>query len=107
MAWTASGTTIRMSEGDYGVALPFSLKGFTVAAADSIKFEFKGEPNGTVILTKDYSNIQNNSANLVFTAAESALFKPGVYCYNMAWYKDGNFQYFVIENGAFKVGDVA
>ena len=107
MAWSTSNTTIRMAEGDYGVALPFSVKGTTIAAADSIKFVFKDEPNGTTILEKEYTNLSQNSSGLVFTAAESELFDPGTYCYTVAWYKSGVFQCNLVENGIFKVGDVA
>ena len=105
--WEAQNSTIRMSEGDYGVALPFSVKGVTLTASDCIKFVFKDKPEGETILTKEYTNIQNNSANLMFTAAESALFEPGIYTYTMEWYQNGSFQCNVIENGVFKVGDVA
>lgn len=105
--WEAQKTTIRMSEGDYGVALPFSVKGVTLTASDCIKFVFKDKPEGETLLTKEYTNIQNNVGNLMFTAAESALFEPGIYTYTMAWYQNGNFQCNVIENGVFKVGDVA
>ena len=107
MAWSTSGTTIRMAEGDYGVALPFSVKGTTIAASDSIKFVFKAEPNGEAILTKEYTNLTNNAAGLSFTAAESELFDPGTYCYTVAWYHEGVFQCNLVENGVFKVGDVA
>lgn len=107
MAWTVQNTTMRMSEGDYGVALPFSVKGTTIAAADSIKFVFKDGPNGETILTKEYTNLSQNSADLVFTAAESELFDPGTYCYTVAWYQSGVFQCNLVENGVFKVGDVA
>lgn len=105
--WEAQKTTIRMSEGDYGVALPFSVKGVTLTASDCIKFVFKDKPEGETILTKEYTNLQNNSANLMFTDTESALFEPGIYTYTMAWYQNGSFQCNVIENGVFKVGDVA
>lgn len=105
--WEAEKTTIRMSEGDYGVALPFSVKGVTLTASDCIKFVFKDAPNGETILTKDYTNLTNNTANLMLTETESALFEPGVYTYTMEWYQNDNFQCNLIENGVFKVGDVA
>jgi len=108
MAWATSDTTMRMSEGDFGIALPFTIQGITIDAADTIKFEFKAQPNAaTIILTKEYTNIHDNGGDLSLTAAESALFTPGVYCYNMSWSKNGVFQYNLVENGIFKVGDVA
>lgn len=36
--WEARATNIQMDEGDYGVALPFTVKGVTLTALDCLRF---------------------------------------------------------------------
>lgn len=103
----AKGTTIYMAEGDYGLQLPFGIKGTTLAAGDSIRFTFKDKENGTTILEKEYTNITQNLGNLEFTQEESGLFGVGNYVYRMDWYQNGNFMCNIIPLGLFKVGDKA
>lgn len=105
--WMTTGTTIFMVEGDYGIKLPFSINGTTLAAGDSIRFTFKETANGTVILTKEYTSFTQNAADLELTEAESALFGVGNYVYNMDWYQNGNFMCNIIPLGIFKVVDKA
>lgn len=96
-----------MAEGDYGIKLPFSVSGTTLAASDSLRFTFKDAMNGTTILEKEYTNVQQNAADLEFTEAESALFPIGAYVYNLDWYQNGNFMCNIIPLGVFKVVDKA
>lgn len=105
--WVSNGSTIQMTEGDYGIKLPFSVSGTTLAASDSLRFTFKDVINGTPILEKEYTNIQQNAADLEFTEAESSLFPIGTYVYNLDWYQDGNFMCNIIPLGVFKVVDKA
>lgn len=96
-----------MAEGDWGIQLPVTISGTTLTENDSLLFTFKDKKNGDVILTKEYSDITDNSVNLEFTEAESALFAPGSYVYSLDWYQNGNFMCNIILCGSFKVGDKA
>lgn len=96
-----------MSEGDYGIKLPFSVSGTTLQAGDSIRFTFKDKPNGATILEKEYTSFAQNAADLELTEAESALFPIGTYVYSLDWYQDGNFMCNIIPLGIFKVVDKA
>lgn len=101
--WEARATNIQMDEGDYGVALPFTVKGVTLTALDCLRFLFMDGPSGEVIVQKDFSNIQQNKVNFAFTESESALFKAGSYFYDVEWYQDGSFQCKLVQNGIFRV----
>lgn len=101
--WYADGTTIQMAEEDYGINLPVVISGTTLGQGDSIKIVFKKTIDGETILEKQYADIQNNTVNLAFTQAESALFPIGRYAYRLDWYQDGNFMCNIIPAGSFKV----
>lgn len=105
--WTAYKTTLQMVEGDFGLQLPFEIKGTTITSSDVILFTFKNKLNGDTILTKEYTNIQQNTSALEFTEAESALFSVGDYVYSLDWYQSGAFMGNLIECGSFKVVDKA
>ncbi len=105
--WYADGTTVSMAEGDFGIKLSFTISGISFEQGDSILFTFKNNPNGQTILTKEYTELTENSAELEFTAAESELFTVGTYIYAMDWYKDGVFMCNIIPQAVFKVVDKA
>lgn len=105
--WRVNGTTIRMSEGDHGIALPVTVTGVTLGSSDSLKYIFKDGKNMNVLLTKNFDTIVSNSVNLELTEAESALFTPGEYVYSLDWYQAGSFMCNLIEVGSFIVGDKA
>ena len=104
--WNVSGISLTMAEDDYGIELPFSVTGTTLSASDTLRFTFKTAVNGETILEKEYTTT-NNSANLVFTEAESALFKVGKYVYSLDWYQNGLFMCNLILSGVFRVVDKA
>ena len=104
--WNVTGNTLSMAEGDYGISLPFSVTGTTLSASDSLKFTFKTALNGVTVLEKEYTTT-NNAASLIFTEAESALFKVGRYVYSLDWYQNGLFMCNLIVCGMFKVVDKA
>lgn len=105
--WIVSGNSLQMAEGDFGIVLPVKINGTTLTEHDSIKFTFKDKPNGTPVLEKEYTNLTDNTANLVLTEQESALFPIGVYSYSLDWYQDGNFMCNIILQGVFRVVDKA
>lgn len=96
-----------MTEGDYGITLPVTINGTTLAASDSLKFTFKTAANGEVILEKSYANISENTTALEFTKAESELFNAGFYVYTLDWYQDGSFLCNIIPGSVFEVVDKA
>ena len=105
--WEVHGTSLQMAEGDYGLQLPVTINGTTLTEHDSIVLVFKDVKNGTEILTKEYTNLTDNTANLSLTEAESALFPVGVYCYRLDWYQEGAFMCNIIPDAVFKVVDKA
>lgn len=92
-----------MTVGDYGVELPITIVGTTITASDSIKIKFTNAMTGAEVLVKDYDNIADNTVDLEFTEAESALFPVGVYSYSLDWYQHGNFMCNIIPVGILRV----
>lgn len=105
--WKVQDSSIFMTEGDYGIALPVTVSGATLGTADSIKFTFKSFMNGEAILEKVYDSPVQNTVNLEFTASDSAKFRVGKYLYSMDWYQNGSFLCNIIPAGVFKVVDKA
>lgn len=107
MAWYVNGNNLQMAEGDYGIALPVTITGVTFVAADSVKLTFKDRMNGNTILTKDFTNISQNTVSLELTAAESALLPVGSYVYSLDWHQNGAFMCNIIPCATLKVVDKA
>ena len=106
--WAAKGNNIEMDEGDWGVALPISVSvGTTITASDHFKLDILDGHNGSVIISKDYSNISNDTIQLALTQAETAKLKPRSYVWRLAWYQSGTFNCFLVPEASFKVGDTA
>lgn len=105
--WNVSGTTLIMTEGDYGIKLPVTISGATLAAGDSVKLIFKAKQNGDELLVKDFDSITDNTVELELTEAEAALFPVGSYVYSLDWYQDGNFMCNIIPSAILKVVDKA
>ena len=101
--WVTTSNGIQMTVGDYGVELPITITGTTITASDSIKIKFTNAMTGAEVLTKEYSDISQNTVNLEFTAQESALFPVGVYAYSLDWYQNGNFMCNIIPVGILRV----
>lgn len=107
MAWDSNGSTIIMTEGDFGVSLPIKIDGIEIDATDSIKLSVKRAPNGSTLLESYFGDIQNNTIDLILTAEESAALAVGVYVYSLDWYKDGAFMCNLVPTGIFRVVDKA
>ena len=103
--WNVTGTNLQMAEGDYGIALPVTISGTTLTENDSIRFTFKNNPNGETILTKEYTEISQNTVQLVLSEAESELFPIGVYFFSLDWYQSGVFMCNIIPQAVLKVVD--
>lgn len=102
MAWEAQGTNITMAEGDYGVSLPFIVKGVTFTNNDSIGFVVKSV-TGDELINKVFSSNASNKVNIYFTEEESAKLPAGTYRYRLDWYQDGAFMDNIIKMGALRV----
>jgi len=98
---------LQMAEGDYGIELPVTVHGTTLGENDTLLFTFKAALNGATILTKEYGNPTDNTVNLEFTEAESALFGVGDYVYSLDWYQSGSFMCNLIRCAVFVVVDKA
>lgn len=103
--WNVNGITLNMTEGDWGVKLPVTVTGVTFTANDSVRIKIQRDE--TTIIEKEYTNITNNTFDLEFTEAESALLPVGSYLYSLDWYQDGAFMCNIIPSGLFLVGDKA
>lgn len=103
--WNVNGITLNMTEGDWGVKLPVTVTGVTFTANDSVRIKIQRDE--TTIIEKEYTNITQNTFDLEFTEAESALLPVGSYLYSLDWYQDGAFMCNIIPSGMFLVGDKA
>lgn len=103
--WNVNGITLNMTEGDWGVKLPVTVTGVTFTANDAVRIKIQRDE--TTIIEKEYTNITQNTFDLEFTEAESALLPVGSYLYSLDWYQDGAFMCNIIPSGMFLVGDKA
>ena len=101
--WNVNGITLNMTEGDWGVKLPVTVTGVTFTANDSVRIKIQRDE--TTIIEKEYTNITQNTFDLEFTEAESALLPVGSYLYSLDWYQGGAFMCNIIPSGRFVVGD--
>lgn len=105
--WAVIGNDLKMTEGDFGVELPITISGTTLTAEDSVMFVLKNRLNGDTVLTKTYTDIQDNTFNLVLTSEETAQLPVGNYVYGLDWYQLGHFMNNIIPLASFKVGEKA
>ena len=105
--WAVNGNDIKMTEGDYGVALPITISGTTLTANDEVRLVIKAAINSEAVVEKTFGNIQQNTVNLSLTEAESAQLPVGNYVYSLDWYQSGIFMYNVIPWASFRVGEKA
>lgn len=101
--WTASGNEIKMVVGDFGIQLPITINGTTLAQGDELLFTLKKSYNRNTVLTKTFSNISENTINLELTEEESANLVEGAYVYSLDWYQDGVFMCNIIPASVFRV----
>ena len=96
---------IEMVEGDWGEELPLEIESESeITSSDNFIIEiFKDVRSREPIITKKYSDIQNNTINFRLTQEESEKLKVGTYYYNLDWYKENSFLSNVIRSKMFKV----
>lgn len=105
--WAVNGQALKMTEGDWGVELPITINGVTFANNDEVLLTVKDDNNGNTILTKTFTNIQQNKVNFVLTEEESDLLPVGTYVYSLDWYQDGTFLCNIIPTATIRVVDKA
>ena len=98
-------TDLTMTEGDWGVSIPITVKGVVIDSADSVLLTIKKTKNGKAYLEKTFTSITHNTIDLSFTESESDDLKVGTYLYTLDWYKNGVFYYCLVNNGKLKVED--
>ena len=101
--WTVFGTEITMVKDDYGIILPINISGVTITNLDSIRFSLKRKTS--IVISKYFTNISENTVNLELTEQESSLLEVGQYTYSLDWYQNGIFMCNIIPQGKFKVID--
>lgn len=105
--WVVNGCDLKMTEGDWGLELPVTINDVTFSQNDEILFTLKDEMNGNTVLTKNFSDIVENTITLAFTEEESALLSVGTYYYALDWYQNGAFLCNIIPASTLKVVDKA
>lgn len=83
---------IKMVEGDYGIVLPIIITAESELTQDD-KFSIKiyKEINGEPLISKEYSDIKNNTIEFKLTEEESLQLPVGQYYYDLDWYQDNSF----------------
>lgn len=96
---------IEMVEGDYGLTLPITLNvGNTVfGAEDHFSIRIFEELDGTPVVTKEYSNISDNTIDFSLTQEESNKLPKGRYYYDIDWFQGNSFLGNVVGKKVFKV----
>ena len=103
MAWATNDATLKieMTEGDFGIELPFTFEDITFSVNDKLNFVIVG--NGVEIISKVFDNIQNNTIELVILEDETPLLPVGRYKYRLDWYQDDVFMCNLAPMGVFAV----
>lgn len=103
------GTTIGMTEHDFGIVLPIELdlEGETIAGEDEFLIKIFKTINEEPIITKKYSNITDNTINFKLTKEESKLMEVGSYYYDIDWQQGESFLSNIVSKAKFKVLDKA
>lgn len=103
--WAVNEATneITMARGDWGIIVPITLDDVTITASDSARLTIKSTLNGTTIIEKEFTNIVNNTIQVMLTESESAKLKVGKYVYSLDWYQNGSFMCNIIPTGSLSV----
>ncbi len=103
--WKVNQTNLSMVEGDYGLTLPITVRGTTLAAGDLISFKVKKLSNRETVLDKTFADadIENNTFSLEITSTETARLPADDYVYILDWYRNGMFMCNIIRDGVFRV----
>lgn len=102
---------IEMTEGDFGIVLPITIKDIELKGSDKISLKLFKEKDEEPILIKIFENIVDNTLELKFTEEESKCLEVGDYFYDLDWFQENTFlsnilasKKFVVKDKAGKVG---
>lgn len=103
---------ITMTEGDFGVALPIIISAEQeLTASDKFSIKIYKDINTDPLISKEYSNLKDNTIEFKLTKEESLRLSPGKYLYDIDWYQDNSFldnivrkEKFIVIEKAEKVG---
>ena len=100
---------IEMVEGDYGLTLPITLNVDDTVFNSEDQFAIKifKEVDGEPLVSKEYSNINNNTIEFSLTQEESNKLPKGRYYYDIDWFQGNSFLGNVVGKKVFKVLDKA
>ena len=99
----AKGKTIIMVEKDFGISLPITITGGIISNDETIKLTLTKSDGTALIEPKIYTNIENNTFDLIFTQEESEKMSVGKYFYDIDWYKENVFLGNVVKHELFEV----
>lgn len=98
---------IEMVEGDYGIILPIKIENEKLGLDDKFRINIFENPDEMPIVTKEYSNTENNTIEFMLTKEESARLSVRNYVYNLDWFQEDNFLGNILAKKKFKVKDKA
>ena len=101
--WAANGDKISMVEGEYGISLPLTITGITIASGDTITFTVRKARDTEVLLEKPFTNVQSGTISLVLTETESENLPVGKYQYVIDWWQEASFEANLVHKGSFEV----
>ena len=93
----------KMTEGDFGVALPIEISVEQLTADDVFSIKIFKSINTEPLIIKEYSNIKDNIIEFKLTKEDSLKLSVGKYKYDLDWYQGNKFLGNLIANARFKV----
>lgn len=103
---------ITMIEGDFGIVLPITISAEQeLTPSDKFSINIYKDLDGEALVSKEYSNLTDNTIEFKLTLEESLKLPVGNYIYDIDWYQDESFlanivcrKKFIVLNKAGKVG---
>ena len=97
---------ITMTEGDFGITLPIELiieDKETISNYDNFVLNIYKTINSEPIVSKTYTDIQDNTIEFSLTEQESLLLPVGKYYYDLDWYQNEVFMCNLVAKENFSV----
>lgn len=97
---------ITIAEGDFGLILPIELtpeEGELITEDTNFQINIFKKINTEPLVSKVYSNIENDTIEFELTENESLLLKRGEYVYDLDWYQNGVFMCNILPKQKFSV----
>lgn len=101
--WEVDGENIRMVEGDFGFYLPFTFDDINITAEDIVTLVIKKDKDSEPLLIKSFTDIVDNTVNLILTKEDSEKLVVDNYLYTLDWCNSDAFLGTLINGALFKV----